>query len=240
MRKKSSLLILFFSLAVLLFPLAPWSQAAEKGENIGSDISIEELRQVLAEGKIPVFDVRPEKEFAISHIPGSVHIFESEIDRMAQACTDKSSGPVIYCNGPYCHKTLRVAEQLAEKGFTNPRKFRLGLPVWRAFGNTAETNLTGLKQVYGADKTAVFVDARSKEEYAAGTLPGAVNINPGQCEAANKDGRLPYTDHGTRLIVFGRDVAQARQMAEEIAHRAYWNSSYLSVAYDEMKKAGLW
>jgi len=38
-------------------------------------------------------------------------------------------------------------------------------------------------------------------------------------------------DHGTRVIVFGKTVAQARQLAEDIAKRAYWNSSYVAGTY---------
>lgn len=206
----------------------------------GVEVSTEELKQILKEGKVPVIDVRPPKEYAISHIPGSISIFETDIDQMMKVTPDKSSGPVLYCNGPFCHKTIRVAEKLFPRGYANIKKYQHGLPVWRAFGNTAETSISGFKYVYGADKTAVFVDARSKDAYKAGTISGAVNIEQlGEIEAANKDGRLPYTDHGTRVIVFGNSVAQAQKLAEAIAQRAYWNSSYLSGTYEDLKKAGL-
>ena len=205
----------------------------------GVEISTEELKQILSEGKIPVIDVRPEKEYAISHIPGSINIFETEIEQMMKLCSDKSSGLVLYCNGPYCHKTIRVAERLSKKGCANIKKYQHGLPVWRAFGSTAETSLSGFKYVFSLDKTAVFVDARSREEYSSGTVKGAVNLQADDIEAANKDGRLPYTDHGTRIIVFGNNVAQAGQLAEAIAQRAYWNSSYLTETYEDLKKSGL-
>lgn len=204
----------------------------------GTEVGTEELQQILAAGKIPVIDVRPEKEYAISHIPGSIHIFESDVERMAEACKDKSAGPVLYCNGPYCHKTGRVAEKLAKLGYENVKKYQVGLPVWRAFGNPAETSLPGFKYVLSADKTAVFVDARSREAFKSGSVPGAVNIQPDEIEAANQDGRLPYTDHGARVLIFGETVDQAKKLAGEIAHRAYWNSSYISETYDNLKKAG--
>ena len=85
---------------------------AEGADSAGVEISTEELKQVLLAGKIPVIDVRPEKEFAISHIPGSINIFETKIEEMMKVTPDKSSGPVLYCNGPHCHKTSRVAEKL--------------------------------------------------------------------------------------------------------------------------------
>lgn len=205
----------------------------------GVEISTEELKQILVEGKIPVIDVRPEKEYAISHIPGSINVFETDIEQMMKVTPDKSSGPVLYCNGPHCHKTSRVAEKLSKQGYTKVKKYQSGLPVWRALGNTAETSISGFKNVYGSDKTAVFVDARNKDEYKAGTIAGAVSLQAGEIEAANNDGRLPYTDHGTRIIVFGGNIPQARQLAEAIAQRAYWNSSYLAGTHEDLRKAGL-
>lgn len=206
----------------------------------GVEISTEQLKEILASGKGRVIDVRPPKEYAISHIPGSTNVFENDIEAMMRLCPDKAAPVVFYCNGPHCHKTVRVAEKLVKNGYTNIKKYHLGLPVWRAVGNTAETDLGGFKHVYGADKTAVFIDARSPEEYKAGTAPGSVNMKPGEAEAANRDGRLPYTDHGTRIIVFGSGPDQARRLAEEIAQRAYWNSGYFSGTYEDLKKAGLW
>ena len=235
-------------LVMFLGLLGPGLQAAENAQgqktqqqqssSVGVEISTEDLIQILKTGNIPVIDVRPPKEYDVSHIPGSANIFETEIDRMIDVCPDRSSGPVLYCNGPYCGKTSRVAESLSQKGVTNIKRYQNGLPVWRAFGNTAETNLSGFKYIFLSDKTAVFVDARIKEEYAAGTVPGAVNLQASEIEKANQDGRLPYTDHGTRIIVFGKTITQARELAEAIGHRAYWNSSYLAGTYEDLKKAG--
>jgi rhodanese-related sulfurtransferase len=229
-------LIVFFG----LFAFGLQAAESQPAAAVGVEISTDELARTLSAGNVPVIDVRPPKEFEISHIPGSVNVFETEIDQMMILCKDTSSGVVLYCNGPYCGKTVRVAERLSQKGCTNIKRYQHGLPVWRAFGNIAETHLPGFKYIFSSDKTAVFVDARSKEEYAAGSVPAAVNLSAREIEEANQDGRLPYTDHGTRIIVFGRTINQARELAETIAHRAYWNSSYLSTTYEDLKKAALW
>jgi len=206
----------------------------------GTEISTEELKAILTGGKAQVFDVRPAEEFAIAHIPGCTNIYENDLDQIIEACPKKTSDIVLYCNGPYCHKSIRVAEQLIAKGYSNVKRYQHGLPVWRAFGNTAETDLDGFKCVFSKDKSAVFIDARPKSEFDRGTLPGAVNMKIGEAEQANKDGRLPYTDHGTRVIVFGNAAVEARQLAEEIAQRAYWNSSYFSGTYQDLKNASIW
>jgi hypothetical protein len=80
---------------------------------------------------------------------------------------DYPSGGSLYCNGLHCHKTVRVAETPSKRGYTNIKKYQLGLPVWRAFGKAAETSLSGFKQIYSLDKTAVIVDARNQELYNA-------------------------------------------------------------------------
>ena len=120
------------------------------------------------------------------------------------------------------------------------KRYQIGLPVWRALGNTVQTDLEGFRYVFTRDKTGVFVDARSKEDFNLGTVPGAVNIQKGEARAANEDGRLPLTDKGTRVIVFGKDAKEARTVAEEVAKYAYWNSSYFGGTFEDLKKSGLW
>src|SRR5207247_7032793 len=91
---------------------------------------------------------------------------------------------------------------------------------------------------YRGDRTAVFVDARTPAEHAAATIRGAVNVQKGEATAANDDGRLPLTDKGTRVVVFGNTAQQARVVAAEIAKKAYWNSSYFGGTYLDLLQAG--
>ena len=246
---KSSLTILVV-LALLLCWLMPPPVAAQTApgkaaelkmpEAIGVEIATEELKRVLAGKTEPVVDVRTPKEYAIAHIPGSIHIYEKDIEKLMQLLPNKQAGLVIYCNGPYCHKVKRVAEQLFKKGYTNIKRYQLGMPVWRAYGNTVQTDAAGCKYIFPADKTAVWVDARPKEEFAKGTVPGAVNVQAGEVKVANDDGRLPYTDKGTRIVVFAASAEAAQKVAEEIAHTAFWNSSYFGGTFADLKEAGLW
>ena len=235
-------LVLFIALplSVTLLSFAHHARAeANEAARWGAEVTTEELQQVLAAGKVPVLDVRSEKEYSIAHIPGSVNIYEKETDAIMRQFPDKSAALVIYCNGPYCHKVKRVGEQLVKKGYTNLKRYQLGLPVWRAFGNTVETGALGFKYIFSGDKTAVFVDARTTEQFKAGTVPGAVNVRAGEEETANTDGRLPYTDKGTRIVVFADTPEKARKVAEGIAHRAFWNSSYYGGTYEDLKREGL-
>ena len=57
-----------------------------------------------------------------------------------------------------------------------------------------------------------------------------------EATAANDDGRLPNWDKGTRVVVFANTPADARQVAAEIAKKAYWNSSYFGGELLELKQ----
>jgi len=205
-----------------------------------AEISTEELKKILADRSEPVLDVRSAIEFAIAHITGSINVYEKEVERVVQLSPDKAARITLYCNGPFCGKSKRLSEQLLKFGYTNIRRYQLGLPVWRALGNTVQTDLEGFRYVIQKDRTAVFVDARSKTEFMKQSVPGAVNVHLGEAEKANEDGRLPYHDKGTRVIVFANSADEARAVAEEIAWKAYWNSSYFGGSFNELQVARLW
>ena len=212
----------------------------EEPGQLTSEISTEELTKILSTGSEPVIDVRSATEYAIAHIPGSLNLYEKEVERVVQLFPNKAAHFVLYCNGPYCGKSKRLSEQLVKLGYTGIRRYQLGLPVWRALGNTVQTDLEGFRYVIAKDKTAVFVDARAAQEFAKETVPGAVNIHTGEAEKANEDGRLPYRDKGTRVIVFANSVDEARAVAVEIAKKAYWNSSYFGGTFAQLQRARLW
>jgi rhodanese-related sulfurtransferase len=216
-------------------PIAIADATLGEANPITPEISTTELKRILAEGKVPVLDVRSAQEYAIAHIPGSVNHYEKELEQITRSYPDRDSPLVLYCNGPYCGKSKRLSEELRKQGYTNIRRYQLGLPVWRALGNTVQTDLAGVRYVLAGDNTAVWVDARSAEAFGKGSLPRAVHIAKGEAEAANDDGRLPKKDKGARVIVFADSRGDARAVAEEIAHKAYWNSSYFGGRFSDLR-----
>lgn len=229
------------SLSLVLAPDCLEAQATPIGQAtlgqanpVTPEISTDELERILADRSAPVLDVRSAQEYAIAHIPGSRNFYEKEVEQIIAAYPDPGTPLVFYCNGPYCGKSKRLSEELVKRGYTGIRRYQLGLPVWRALGHTVQTDLAGLRYILAGDRTAVYVDARTKEAFARRSLPRAVNIRKGEAEAANEDGRLPHKDKGTRVIVFGESGAEARAVAEEIARKAYWNSSYFGGSYRDL------
>ena len=59
----------------------------------------------------------------------------------------------------------------------------------------------------------------------------------GEVRRAKDDGRLPMEDHNTRLIVLGKDAAEARFVAEAIAREAFHNVSYFPGTFEAARAA---
>lgn len=87
------------------------------------------------------------------------------------------------------------------------------------------------------DQTAVWLDARTADEVAGGSLPGAQSLQPADVSKAKDDGRLPANDHNTRIVVFGRDGAEARALALEVAKNAFHNVAYYDGAAGDLLAA---
>jgi rhodanese-related sulfurtransferase len=254
----------FATLLPAIVPLLTHAQSSasiHKATLLESDktkeVSTEELRQILDEKSATVFDARPFKEYAISHIPGTVNVSAkpgrpmssyvsdvAEIGRVLKG--DKAIPIILYCNGPYCGKSKRLAAELLEAGYANVRRYQLGIPVWRALGGVTQIEPAGISHVIENDRTAVLIDAREAAEFRAGSIPSAKNLprslvkegkDVGEVKAAKDDGRLPMEDHNTRIIVFGTTAEQARAVAEAVAKEAFHNVSFFDGDFERFRAA---
>jgi rhodanese-related sulfurtransferase len=221
------------------------------------EISTEELRSILAEKSATVFDARPHKEYALSHIPGALNVsakagtpmslYVSDVAEIGRVVKGNKAAPIVlYCNGPFCGKSKRLAAELLDAGYTDVRRYQLGIPVWRALGGLTQIEPEGLRHVIENDRTAVFIDAREAAESKASGIAHARNIprsglkpgkDVGEVKAAKDDGRLPMEDHNTRIIVFGTTADQAEAVAEAIVKEAFHNVSFFDGGFEQFKSA---
>ena len=228
--------------------------SAEPGSGV-PEVSTEELEQIIQNRSAVVLDTRPHREWSISHIPTALNVAPkpgipmalytsdvAEVGRLVDG--DKSQPLVLYCNGPYCGKSKRVAGALLEEGYTNVRRYQLGAPVWRALVGVMVIEPDGVRHIFANDQTAVWIDVRDSSEYREGSVPGARNLpqsgvlpekDTGEVFAAKNDGRLPMEDHNTRIIVFGRDGSQANEVAKALGREAFHNVAYFAGTYKELK-----
>ena len=221
------------------------------------EISTEELQAILASRNATVLDARPFREYAISHIPGAANVAPkagvpmsmyvsdvAEIGRLVHG--DKATPLVLYCNGPHCGKSTRLADELRAAGYANVRRYQLGIPFWRAAGGVCEVELEGLRYALANDATAVVIDTREETAFQQGSLKGARNIPrslvlrpriTGEVKRAKDDGRLPMEDHRTRIFVLGADAASAQFVAHALTREAFHNVSYFAGPFAVVQQA---
>jgi rhodanese-related sulfurtransferase len=237
--------------------LAARQPALSAKEDKTREVSTEELQTILSSRSATVLDARPFAEYAISHIPGAVNVAPkpgvpmsmyvsdvAEIGRLLHG--NKAAALVLYCNGPHCGKSKRLALELLDAGHSNVRRYQLGIPTWRAAGGVCEVELEGIRHIVSHDGTAVVIDARESADFEKRTLPGARNIprslvlegkDVGEVKRAKDDGRLPMEDHNTRILVIGTDGGAARYVAEALAREAFHNVSYFAGLFATVQKS---
>lgn len=205
-------------------------------------VTTEEMRRILDEGGAVLIDSRPRDQFASGHIPGAICLGvepEQQVEAVRRVVDgDNSASIVIYCNGPHCKQSRRLGKELAAAGFTGVRRYQLGISVWRALGGPTAVDPSWIAGVAENDRTAILLDVRSKAEFEAGTLPRAASapLDDVVSGALAKFG-MPGDDFNRRVIVFGRNAAEARKLAAFVRDRPWANVSYADCAYADLAKA---
>jgi rhodanese-related sulfurtransferase len=210
-----------------------------------SEVTTEEVRQILDDGSAIVVDTRSTAEFAAGHLPGVRHIptradgpaaqYVEAVARLVGG--NKAAALVLYCNGPFCKRTRSLGRHLVEAGFSNVRRYQLGIPVWRALGGPTEIEIDGILRVLRNDRSAVLFDARAPEEFARGSLPGAHNVPADGTPEEISKAPLPRDDFNSRVVLFGRDFAQARKLAEALSQTPFHNVLYFPGRYETLAEA---
>jgi rhodanese-related sulfurtransferase len=210
----------------------------------GVEISTGELQAALRDDSAAVvLDARPYAEYAISHIPGARAVpgmpglapsqYVADVGEVVRSIPDRSTRLILYCNGLHCGRSKRFAAELVKLNYREVRRYQLGMPGYRALGGAAQVEKAALLDLLARDRTAVLVDAREPND----TQPkvgGARRIPLAQTTQAKDDGRLPMTDHNTRIFVIGKDGRQARAVAEAIVRDAFHNVAFFDGSLHEL------
>jgi len=211
-----------------------------------AEVSTADVRRILADGSAILLDTRKRAEYVAGHIAGAKNVApptgapESEYVAAVEKLVggDKGKALVLYCNGPNCQASKQLSEQLIGAGFTNVRRYQLGLPMWRTMSGPVEIELEGVLRVYKVDQTAVFFDGRAADEFAKKSLPGTHSVPADKVKAEGLRGApTPSNDFNTRIVLFGRDGAQARVLADALGKSAMQNVSYFPGTFEELAAA---
>jgi rhodanese-related sulfurtransferase len=208
-----------------------------------SEISTAQLQAALNDGSAIILDARPYEEYAVSHIPGARAVpakagttpalYVGDAAEIAKTIPDKSQPLILYCNGLFCGRSERFADDLTKLGYRNVRRYQLGAPGWRALGGVMQVEKPALLRLLAQDATSVLIDGRAK----AGLKPrlhNAASISLPEASQAKDDGRLTMTDHNTRIFVVGTNAAEARAVAEAIVHDAFHNVTFFGGAITDL------
>jgi rhodanese-related sulfurtransferase len=231
------------------------SQSSEQGWNApsvfdgilnnvagSSEISTAQLKALTTSDAI-ILDARPYDEYAVSHIRGARAVpgkpgttpalYVADAAEVAKIIPDKTQLLILYCNGLFCGRSERFAEDLTKLGYENVLRYQLGAPGWRALGGVMQVEKPALLRLLAQDATSVLIDARA-ERGLKPRLRNAVSIPRPDASKAKDDGRLPMTDHNTRIFVVGTNGAEARAVAEAIVHDAFHNVAFLDGAISDL------
>lgn len=199
------------------------------------EISTSELQAALKDKQVTVLDARPFAEYAVSHIPGARSVpgkpglspaqYTADVGEIIRTIPDRSRALVLYCNGLFCGRSKRFGAELRKAGYENVRRYQLGIPTWRALGGVTQVEKDALVSLLKTDGTAVLVDAR-EDDAGRTRLSNARRIPLRESSKAKDDGRLPMSDHNTRMFVVGDNGGQARAVAEAIVRDAFHNVSF--------------
>jgi hydroxyacylglutathione hydrolase len=146
-----------------------------------------------------IVDVRPIEHYAAGHIPASVSIELREAFATWLGWLVPFDKPIVIVRDPD-QDSMEIVWQAAKIGYTIVGELDGGIAAWSAAQQAVTA--TALVRPSEIDSTQV-VDVRQHNEYAAGHLPGAVNIELGHLvnHTDEVDGRtVVMCGHGERAM----------------------------------------
>ncbi len=155
-------------------------------------ITIAHLEKLLeTNSPMVLVDSRPKKrQYNKGHIPSAISIPNRLFDKLAPRLpADKSTPLYFYCAGYKCKLSPDSAAKAIRLGYTNVHIIPEGYPGWKKGINATvlpeivsgkeEGTITidSFKQIMATAPDSIFlVDVRDPDEYAGGTINGAINL----------------------------------------------------------------
>lgn len=102
------------------------------------DISLVDLKAVMASKKVTILDVNGPVSYASGHIPGAIDYTAHTKDLASVLPADKSALIVAYCGNEHCGAYARAAEAARKLGYTNVEHFKPGIAGWKAANEPTE------------------------------------------------------------------------------------------------------
>jgi rhodanese-related sulfurtransferase len=124
-----SLALAFSSVALSHAPIALAEAAAHAPE-----ISLPELKKVVATKAATIIDANGVDMYKKGHIPGAISFAENGTKLATMLPADKATPIVAYCGGPMCEAWQDAAKAVQALGYTNVKHFKGGIKGWKDAG----------------------------------------------------------------------------------------------------------
>jgi rhodanese-related sulfurtransferase len=97
----------------------------------------ETLARIEKDPSIKLLDIREDREWALGHITGAVHMGKGIIERdIEKAVPDKNAEIILYCGGGF--RSALSAEALGKMGYTKVYSMDGGWRQWVEAGNPVD------------------------------------------------------------------------------------------------------
>lgn len=103
-----------------------------------ADVTIDEVKKAIAEGKITLIDVNGASSYKSGHVPGALNFAAIKDDLASKLPADKGALVVAYCGGPSCGSYARAAKAATALGYTNVKHMSAGISGWLKAGEKIE------------------------------------------------------------------------------------------------------
>ena len=111
------------------------TQVAPPLRALPTNLSLEQVQQIVEEKHCLVLDARPELFYRLGHLPGAFSLpredFEAGYRKLsARIEANKNIAIVVYCSGISCEDSRLVQEAFRKLGYTNVAVFAGGWDEW--------------------------------------------------------------------------------------------------------------
>lgn len=118
MLRKIMLVLAFISVTIL---------GACSGDVTYTDVSTEEAKKLVEEGKVQVIDVRTPEEYAAGHIPGATLLPLQELEGRLNELKEDGAYLIVCQSG---NRSTQASEILVKNGFSGIHNMTGGMGAW--------------------------------------------------------------------------------------------------------------
>jgi rhodanese-related sulfurtransferase len=102
------------------------------------DVTIPEVKAVMASGKATIIDVNGTDSYKEGHVPGALNFADISKELASKLPADKGALIIAYCGGPSCNAYIKAATAAQKLGYTNVKHMPAGISGWMQAGEKTE------------------------------------------------------------------------------------------------------